>query len=435
MTSPTVFQYRAGQLHAEDVPLSALAETAGTPFYCYSSGMIEGAYGAVVEALSGLPATVCYALKANSNLAVVRSLAKLGAGADVVSEGEMRVALAAGVPADKIVFAGVGKTREEMASGLRAGILQFNVESLPEMEALSEVAQSLGTQAPTAIRVNPDVDALTHEKISTGRAENKFGIDLAHMPGAVRRAMELPGISLQGLAVHIGSQLTDLAPYGVAFERLAGLYRDLLGQGIPLRRLDFGGGLGISYREETAPDLAAYAALVRQAAADLPAGLIFEPGRFLVGNAGVLITRVLYVKQGAARRFLIVDAAMNDLIRPSMYDAWHRIIPVAAPAPGAGEEPVDIVGPICESADTFAKQRLLPPVTAGELLAICSTGAYGAVMSSTYNSRRLAPEIMVRGKDHAIVRARPDYAALLADAPLPDWLKDDRAPTATRGVA
>ncbi len=431
----TAFHYRDGALHAEGVSLTALAETVGTPFYCYASGAIEDAYNAMANALSGLPAMICYALKANGNLAVVRTLAKLGAGADVVSEGELRVALAAGIPADKIVFAGVGKTREEMAAGLRAGILQFNVESVPELEALSEVATSMGLRAPTALRVNPDVDALTHAKISTGRAENKFGIDLGHIQDTVKLALSLPGISLEGLAVHIGSQLTDLTPYGAAFERLSALYRDLHGQGVPLRRLDFGGGLGISYDGETPPDLAAYAALVRKHAAGLPAELVFEPGRFLVGNAGVLIARVLYVKQGAARRFLVLDAAMNDLIRPSMYDAYHAFKPVRAPAAGAVEMPVDIVGPICESADTFAKQRPLPPVEAGDLLAICSTGAYGAVMSSTYNCRRLAPEVLVRGEDHAIVRARPDYAAMLAGSPLPDWLKDGQVQPAKRGVA
>ncbi len=429
----TAFQYREGVLHAEAVSLSALAQTVGTPFYCYASGEIEGAYSAMERALSGLPATICYALKANGNLAVVRTLAKLGAGADVVSEGEMRIALAAGVPAAKIVFAGVGKTAEEMAAGLQADILQFNVESVPELEALSQVAESLGRRAPVALRVNPDVDAMTHAKISTGQAENKFGIDLGHIQDAVKLALDLPGISLEGLAVHIGSQLTDLAPYRAAFGKLTALYRDLKGQGVPLRRLDFGGGLGISYDGETPPDLAAYAALVRECAAGLPAELVFEPGRFLVGNAGVLVTRVLYVKQGTARRFVIVDAAMNDLIRPSMYDAFHAFKPVAAPAAGAGEMPVDIVGPICETADTFARQRGLPPVAAGDLLAICSSGAYGAVMSSTYNGRRLVPEVLVRGGDHAIVRARPSYAAMLAETPLPDWL--DPARPAARGVA
>jgi diaminopimelate decarboxylase len=416
------FTYRDGVLCAEDAPLDALAEQVGTPFYCYSSAAIAAQYGAMAEALSGLPATICYALKANGNLAVVKTLARLGAGADVVSEGEMRVALAAGVPARKIVFAGVGKTRAEMAAALDAGILQFNVESVPELEALSEVATAKGRRAPVALRVNPDVDARTHAKISTGKSENKFGIDLGHIGEVAKRAQAMPGIALEGLAVHIGSQLTDLAPYGAAFAKLGGLYRELQAAGVPLKRLDFGGGLGIAYRGETPPELAGYAALVRDAVKGLDAELIFEPGRFLVGNAGALITRVIYVKQGVARRFVIVDAAMNDLIRPAMYDAWHEFVPVKAPAAGAALAPVDIVGPICESSDTFAQQRPLPPVAAGDLLAICSSGAYGAVMSSTYNCRLPAPEVMVHGAAHAVVRARPSYDDLIAGSRLPDWL-------------
>ena len=416
------FRYRDGVLHAENVALDALAEQVGTPFYCYSSAAIAGQYKAMAEALSGLPATICYALKANGNLAVVKTLARLGAGADVVSEGEMRVALAAGIAARKIVFAGVGKTRAEMAAALDAGILQFNVESVPELEALSEVAAAKGQRAPVALRVNPDVDARTHAKISTGKSENKFGIDLGHIGEVAQRAQAMPGIALEGLAVHIGSQLTDLAPYGAAFAKLGGLYRDLQASGVPLKRLDFGGGLGIAYRGETPPDLMGYAALVREAVKDLDAELIFEPGRFIVGNAGVLVARVIYVKQGASRRFVVLDAAMNDLIRPAMYDAWHEFVPVKAPAPGAALAPVDIVGPICESADTFAQQRPLPPVAAGDLLAICSSGAYGAVMSSTYNCRLPAPEVMVQGAAHAVVRARPSYDDLIAGSKLPDWL-------------
>jgi diaminopimelate decarboxylase len=429
------FPYRNGTMQAEDVPLDTLAEEVGTPFYCYSSSAIETAYRAMADALSGLPATICYALKANGNLAVVRTLARLGAGADVVSGGEMQRSLAAGVPADKIVFAGVGKTEIEMAEALDAGILQFNVESMPELETLSRVAQDKGMRAPVAIRVNPDVDARTHEKISTGRAENKFGIDLGHIADAAARARELPGISLEGLAVHIGSQLTEIAPYRAAFERLATLYRELRDGGVPLRRLDFGGGLGISYQGEAPPELPAYAALVREVTTGLDAEMVFEPGRFLVGNAGVLVTRVLYVKQGAARRFLIVDAAMNDLIRPTLYDAWHEIVPVTEPTVDAPREPVDIVGPVCETADTFARQRPMPPVAAGDLLAIRSAGAYGAVMASAYNARMPAPEVMVKGKRHAVVRARPDLAALLAQESLPDWLETPARAAARRGVA
>jgi diaminopimelate decarboxylase len=418
----THFHTRDGRLHAEDVALDALAEAVGTPFYCYSSGALETAYGAFAHAVSDLPALICYALKANPNMAVVRSFARLGAGADVVSEGELRRALAAGVAPDKIVFAGVGKTAREMAFGLEAGILQFNVESLPELELLSRVARDKGMTAPAALRLNPDVDARTHAGISTGKAENKFGIDLGQMRAILAQATELPGISIEGLAVHIGSQLTEVEPYRAAFQRVAGLYRELKEAGLGLRRLDLGGGLGIRYRDETPPDLAIYAEAARKATAGLDAQLVFEPGRFLVGNAGVMVTRVLYVKAAAARTFLVVDAAMNDLLRPSLYDAWHEIVPVAAPAPGAETLPVDVVGPICETTDTFARQRPMPPVLAGDLLAFLSSGAYAATMGSTYNSRPPTPEIMVRGGDYAVVRARPDHAELIARDSMPDWL-------------
>ncbi len=434
LADTTEFRYRNGRLHAEDVALDALAEAVGTPFYCYSSGALEAAYGDFARAVSNLPALICYALKANPNMAVVRSFARLGAGADVVSEGELRRALAAGVAPDKIVFAGVGKTAPEMASGLEAGILQFNVESLPELELLSRVARDKGMAAPVALRFNPDVDARTHAGISTGKAENKFGIGLDQMHAVLSQAAELPGISIEGLAVHIGSQLTDVEPYHTAFERVAGLYRELKEAGLGLRRLDLGGGLGIRYRNETPPDLAIYAEAARKATAGLDAQLVFEPGRFLVGNAGVLVTRVLYVKSGAERRFLVVDAAMNDLLRPSLYDAWHEIVPVAAPAPGAETGLVDVVGPICETTDTFARQRPMPPVGAGDLLAFHSAGAYAATMGSTYNSRLPAPEIMVRGGDYAVVRARPDHDALIAQDRIPDWL-EDADPDLSRGAA
>jgi diaminopimelate decarboxylase len=430
----SAFAYRNGGLQAEEVALAELAEAVGTPFYCYSSEALETAYQDFAAALSGLPATICYALKANGNLAIVRSFARLGAGADVVSEGELRRALAAGVPPGKIVFAGVGKTPEEMAFGLEAGILQFNVESLPEMETLSRVAAGKGLRASIALRLNPDVDARTHAHISTGKAENKFGIDLDRALAAIARATELPGLSLEGLAVHIGSQLTDLEPYRTAFTKVVELYRELKAGGLPLKRLDFGGGLGIRYREETPIDLAAYAGIVRELTAGLDAELIFEPGRLLVGNAGLLVTRVLYVKEGAERRFLVVDAAMNDLIRPTLYDAWHEITPAAEPSPGAETGPVDVVGPICETADTFARQRNLPPVEAGELLAIHAVGAYGAVMASGYNCRLPAPEVLVRGRDYAIVRPRLDHETVIAEDRIPDWL--EAAPAkASRGAA
>lgn len=417
----TSFVYRNGLLHAEEVPLARIAEAVGTPFYCYSSGAVTSAYESFAGAFRDRPALVCYALKANANLALVRTLARLGAGADVVSEGEMRVALAAGVPAERIVFAGVGKTEAEMAAGLKAGILQFNVESLPELEVLNRVAAARGVKAPTALRINPNVDAGTHEKITTGKAENKFGIDLGRVREIAGRAAGMPGISLQGLAVHIGSQLTGLAPFRAAFERLAALYRELRDAGHDLHQLDFGGGLGIAYRDESPPSVADYAAMVKEIAGDLDARLVFEPGRLLVGNAGVLVTRVIYVKEGAQRRFLIVDSAMNDLIRPTLYDAWHDMIPVVE-APGAESQPFDIVGPVCETGDTFARQRPLPPMAAGDLLAICCAGAYSACMASAYNMRRPAPEVLVRGQEFAVVRPRPDYAEMLARDRLPGWL-------------
>lgn len=415
------FAYKDGLLHAEGVSLARIAEAVGTPFYCYSSGAVESAYEDFAGAFRDRPALVCYALKANANLALVRTLARLGAGADVVSEGELRVALAAGVPAERIVFAGVGKTEAEMAAGLEAGILQFNVESLPELEALNRVAAARGVRAPTALRINPDVDARTHEKITTGKAENKFGIDLGRVREVAGLAAGMPGVSLQGLAVHIGSQLTGLAPFRAAFERLAALYTELREAGHDLHQLDFGGGLGIAYRDETPPSVADYAAMVEEVAGALDARLVFEPGRLLVGNAGVLVTRVIYVKEGAQRRFLIVDSAMNDLIRPTLYDAWHDIVPVAE-APGDDRQLFDIVGPVCETGDTFARQRALPAMAAGDLLAICCAGAYSACMASAYNMRRLAPEVLVRGRDFAVVRPRPDYAEMLARDRLPGWL-------------
>jgi diaminopimelate decarboxylase len=347
----------------------------------------------------------------------------------------LKRALTAGVTPKKIIFAGVGKTAGEMAAALDAGILQFNVESVPELEELNRVALAKGARAPVAIRVNPDVDALTHAKIATGKAENKFGIDLPHAPEAYARARSLAGIEIVGIAVHIGSQLADLAPYRTAFTRVAALARELKAQGHPIRRLALGGGLGIGYGSEPAPSIAEYAGLARSIAAPVGAALAFEPGRLLVGNAGVLVTRILYVKQGIARRFAIVDAGMNDLLRPALYDAYHAILPVAQPASAAPSEPVDVVGPVCENADVFAVQRPLPPLAAGDLLAICSAGAYGAVMSSFYNARPPAPEIMVRGPDHAIVRPRADLDAIIAEERLPGWLAGTPAARPSRGAA
>jgi diaminopimelate decarboxylase len=418
------------------VPLARIAEQAGTPCYVYALGAMQATYRALEAALrgSGLPTSICYAVKANPHVAVIRGFAALGAGADVVSEGELRRALAAGVPPDRIVFAGVGKTAAEMAFALETGILQFNAESVDELKALDAVAGRLGRVAPVALRVNPDVDARTHAKISTGLAGNKFGIDIDQVPETLALLRELPNLRLDGLAVHIGSQLVHAEPYEAAFARLAALARDLLAEGWPLRHLDLGGGMGIPYgptpegaEGSASLSLEAYVAAVRRTVGGLGLPLVFEPGRYLVGNAGLLLARVLYVKQGRAKRFVILDAAMNDLIRPTLYDAWHEIVPVREPAPGAAREPADVVGPICESGDIFARDRRLPPLAPGDLVAILSTGAYGATMSSTYNSRLPAPEVMVRGRDSALIRARPDHAALIALDRVPDWLEGERS--------
>ncbi len=369
------FAYRGGTLHAEEVSLAEVAEAVGTPFYCYSTAVVERRYRAFAAAFEGLGATVCYSLKANSNLAIVRTLAALGAGADVVSGGELRRARAAGVPPERIVFSGVGKTRDELAFALDTGIHQVNVESLSEVEALSEIATARRVRAPVALRVNPDVDARTHAKITTGTRDTKFGIAYARAGEVYVRAASLPSIDLVGLAVHIGSQLTDLGPFEAAFARMADLVRSFRSEGRAVERLDLGGGLGIRYRDETPPSPEEYAAMVKRATAGLDCRLLLEPGRAIVGDAGVLVTRVLYVKDAGNRTFVIVDAAMNDLPRPALYGAYHAIEPVAVPAPAAAVAPVDIVGPVCESADAFATGRALPPVAEGDLLVIRTAGA------------------------------------------------------------
>ncbi len=420
------FAYQESVLHAEGVALPRIAEAVGTPVYVYSSGVLAERFERFRRALAGLDATICYALKANDTLAVVRTLTELGAGADVVSEGELAIAKAAGVPAQKIVFAGVGKSRAEMEAGLAAGILQFNVESRPELEALDAVARAIGRRAPVALRVNPDVDARTHAKITTGKSENKFGIGIDQAAAAARRAAELPGIELVGLAVHIGSQLTELEPFRAAFAKLVELALALKDSGLPLKRLDLGGGLGLPYAEEAPPTPEAYAAMVKEVTRPLGIPLIFEPGRHLVGEAGLLLTRVLYVKPGASRRFVVVDAGMNDLIRPALYDAHHPILPVEVPAEDAHPERVDVVGPICESGDVFAEQRPLPPVSPGSLLAIGTAGAYGSVMSSFYNARPPAAEVLVKGKRFAVIRPRATIEELIGRDRLPDWLAPPR---------
>jgi diaminopimelate decarboxylase len=431
------FPYREGELCVEDVPVAAVAAAVGTPFYVYSAGSLRARYQAFAEAFAPEPALVCYAVKANSNLAVLRLLADLGAGADVVSEGELRRALAAGVPPERIIFSGVGKTAGEFDAALAADIHQINVESVAELRRLSAVAAARGATARIAIRVNPDVDAMTHAKIATGKKENKFGIDRDEVGAAYRLASELPGIEPVGLAVHIGSQTGGgLAPFREAFERLAELVLELRRTGLSVRRVDLGGGLGIRYRSETPPEPAEYAQLVRAVFGPLDVAIACEPGRVLVGPSGLLVARVIYVKEGASKRVVIIDAAMNDLIRPALYDAWHDIVPVRLPAPGAVLSAVDVVGPVCETGDTFATDRELPPLAEDDLVALTNAGAYGAVMSSTYNSRLLVPEVLASSGRFAVIRARPSYDAMLGLDDIPDWLADlPREPSKTGGPA
>ncbi|MEO0386768.1 MAG: diaminopimelate decarboxylase [Pseudomonadota bacterium] len=418
------FLYRNGVLHAEDVPLPEIAAAVGTPVYIYASATLTRHYRLVEEALAGHRHLICYAMKANSNQAVVRLLAGLGAGMDVVSGGEYARARAAGVPGERIVFSGVGKTRAEMAAALAGGIRQFNVESEPELLALSEVAAGMGQRAPITLRVNPDVDAETHEKIATGKAENKFGVPIADARRIYAEAAQLPGIEVVGIDVHIGSQLTALGPYRAAFLKVAELTETLRADGHDIRRLDLGGGLGIPYqRANTAPPLPFdYGRVIDETVGHLGCEIEVEPGRLIAGNAGVLLSEVLYDKSGADRRFLILDAAMNDLIRPAMYDAHHDVVPVMEPAAGAVQGPVDLVGPVCESGDTFAKQRPMPPVGAGDLIAFRSAGAYGAVMASEYNSRPLVPEVLVSGDQFAVVRRRPSFDEMISRDTIPEWL-------------
>ena len=416
------FQYRDGRLCAEAVPLARIAEEVGTPFYCYATATIERHYRVFADAFAGLDATICYAVKANSNIAVIGTLARLGAGADVVSAGELKRALAAGVPPGRIVFSGIGKTGDEMAAALKAGVLQINVESEPELDVLGEVAGSLGVDAPVAIRINPDVDAGTHQKIATGKSENKFGIEWTRARAVYSRAAAMPAISVVGVAVHIGSQVTDLAPFRDAYVRMRDLVAMLRADGHPIERLDLGGGLGIPYGDEVTPTPEEYAATVKSAIADLDCHIILEPGRVIVGNAGVLVTRVVHVKEGAMRTFVIVDAAMNDLLRPALYNAAHAIVPVTEAAAGTELMEVDVVGPICETADTFGSGRLLPAMKPGDLLAVRTAGAYGAVMASTYNARPLVPETLVKDATYAVVRERMSVDDMLARESFPPWL-------------
>jgi len=418
------FIYRDGALFAEDVPLSEIAEAVGTPFYCYSTATLTRHFRLFDEALDGMEHLVCYAMKAASNQAILRTLAELGAGMDVVSGGEYMRARAAGVPGERIVFSGVGKTRDEMRLALEGGIRQFNVESEPEMRALSEEAVRLGVTAPITVRVNPDVDAKTHAKIATGKSENKFGIPISRARAVYAEAAALPGLEVIGIDVHIGSQLTELEPFRQAYRKVADLTEELRAEGHDIRRLDLGGGLGIPYtRSNEAPPLPTeYGALIRETLGHLGCEIEIEPGRLVAGNAGILVSEVIYVKEGEGRDFLILDAAMNDLIRPAMYDAYHDIIPLVEPAPGVEQSTYDVVGPVCESGDTFAKGRMLPPLAEGDLVAFRSAGAYGAVMSSEYNTRPLIPEVLVNGREFAVIRARPTFDEMINRDTIPRWL-------------
>jgi diaminopimelate decarboxylase len=418
------FLYRDGQLHAEDVAIADIAATVGTPFYVYSTATLTRHYQLFTQALSPLPHLVCFAIKSLSNIAVLKVLGDLGAGMDVVSGGEYLRARAAGVPGERIVFSGVGKTKPEMRLALEGGIRQFNVESEPELRALSEVCVSMGTTAPITIRVNPDVDAKTHEKIATGKKDNKFGIPIDRASAVYAEAASLPGLQVIGIDVHIGSQLTELAPFEAAYLKIADLTHRLRSEGHTITRLDLGGGLGIPYeRGNEAPPLPLdYGALIKRTVGNLGCEIEIEPGRLISGNAGLLVASVIYVKNGEDRDFLIVDAAMNDLIRPAMYGAHHDILPVIEPAPGAERQAYDVVGPVCETGDTFAKARMLNTQASGDLVAFRSAGAYGAVMASEYNTRPLIPEILVKDDHFAVIRARPTFDEMLRRDSIPYWL-------------
>ncbi|WP_306252713.1 diaminopimelate decarboxylase [Parvularcula sp. IMCC14364] len=420
------FTYREGHLYAEDVALEAIARAVGTPFYCYSAATLRRHFRVFADAFADRDTLVAFSVKSLSNLAVLTLLQKEGAGADVVSGGELSRALTAGIPGDRIVFSGVGKTRTEMAAALEAGIHQFNVESVPELQALNDVAISHDTTAPVALRINPDVAAGSHDKISTGRAEDKFGIPWAQARDVYRLAGNLPGIAVKGVDVHIGSQITDLAPFEKAFNRTAELVRALRADGHEITRLDLGGGLGVPYQhgddQSAPPHPEVYAEMIKRIAGPLDVQLIFEPGRMITGNAGILVSRIIYHKEGESRRFLILDAAMNDLIRPALYDAWHDVIPVREPGSQGGKVKYDLVGPVCETGDTFARQRDLPELAENDLVAFLTAGAYGAVQASQYNTRPLVLEVLVDGDRYAVIRKRPTTAQILAMESVPDWV-------------
>lgn len=420
------FQYRDGVLHAEDVSIPSIADAVGTPFYCYSTATLTRHFRVFTDALEGLDTLVCFSAKANGNLAVLRLLGDLGAGCDVVSGGELKRALAAGISAEKIVFSGVGKTTEELVLALESGVGQINVESEAELNRLDSIATALNKTAPIAFRVNPDVDAATHDKISTGRKEDKFGVAWEDAPRLYALAESMPGIDVCGVAVHIGSQITDLAPFETAFTKVAGLVADLRNSGTDIRTVDLGGGLGVPYkRDNTAPPSPAeYGDVIRRTVGDLDCKILLEPGRVIAANAGILVTKVIYVKSGETKEFVIVDAAMNDLIRPAMYDAHHDILPVSEPDAGAPKKKMDIVGPVCETGDRFTRDANMGALNEEDLIAFSAAGAYGAVMASTYNARPLVPEVMVKGESFAVIRKRPAVEDLWALESLPDWMSD-----------
>lgn len=416
------FSYSGGNLHAEDISIATIAESVGTPFYCYSTATLVRHYRVFREAFQDVPHQIHYALKANSNQAIIKTLAKEGAGADVVSEGEIRRALAAGIPASKIVFSGMGKTVQEIAYALDQDILQFNVESEPELETLSHIAQRKGKIAEIAIRVTPDVDGKTHAKITTGTKVSKFGIDIGQAPALYKRAASLEGIQVRSVSCHIGSQITTLEPFQKAFSRVVDLVKELRADGHMIHRLDLGGGLGIPYDGEVSPPTPAeYASIVKDVTRNLGCTLMFEPGRLIVGNAGILVSRVIAIKKTPAREFLVVDAGMNDLVRPTLYEAFHEIVPVKLPK-NTDRRTMDVVGPVCETGDVFARDRVLPVLEAGDLVAFRSAGAYGASMSNTYNSRPLVAEVLVNGGEFAVIRPRQTYAEMIAQDTLPNWL-------------
>ncbi|AUQ75613.1 diaminopimelate decarboxylase [Phaeobacter sp. BS52] len=417
------FLYRDGALYAEDVPVAEIAAAVGTPFYLYSTATLLRHFHLFDDALKGMDHLVCYAMKAASNQAILKTLAQAGAGMDVVSQGEYLRAKAAGVPGDRIVFSGVGKTQDEIRTALSGGIRQFNVESEPEMDVINAVALELGAVAPITVRVNPDVDAKTHAKIATGKSENKFGIPIARAREVYARAASLPGLKVIGIDVHIGSQLTELAPFELAYQKVAELTEQLRADGHDIHRLDLGGGLGIPYTRsnDTPPLPVEYGAMVQRTLGHLGCEIEIEPGRLIAGNAGIMVSKVIYVKSGEDRDFLIIDGAMNDLIRPAMYEAYHDIVPVIEPGAGIEQRAYDIVGPVCETGDTFARHRDMPPLEAGDLVAFRSAGAYGAVMASEYNSRPLIPEVLVHGDQFAVIRRRPDFDEMINRDTIPEW--------------